>query len=105
MRKDDLVYIFSIKTWSRINFSGCLRALLSRLVSDIATWRLICSEIRRHYRIGREESQEFAYRRCRAGMWMKLSVGISVNSDLTKDLSEGTETKNTAMNERRKKEA
>lgn len=30
--------------------------------------------------------REISHRRCRAGVWMKLSFGISVNSDLTKDL-------------------
>lgn len=35
-----------------------------------------------------KREREISHRRCRAGVWMKLSFGISVNSDLTNDLRE-----------------
>lgn len=34
----------------------------------------------------RDKKGDISHRRWRAGVWMKLSFGISVNSDLTKDL-------------------
>lgn len=39
-----------------------------------------------------KREREISHRRCRAGVWMKLSFGISVNSDLTNDLRGGRDT-------------